>query len=96
MPAKMDQLQRAVIRSKGNDTETKYQVASMFKYIKKLIDYQVPTPPIDVSEDGHKFTCPRCGTKFESEDHVSAFYGCLVCLQRWKEEESEEEENAEE
>lgn len=90
MTAKLDQLQRAVIRSRNNDTKTKYQVASMFTYLKKLIAYQVPTPPIDVSENGHKFTCPRCGTKFDSEDHAEDFNLCYICGQRWREEESEE------
>ena len=89
MIKKLSQLQRAVIRQKVDDIETKYAVAAMFDYLKKLIRYQAPMPPVEVSEDGHQFTCPRCGTKFDSEDHVSDFNGCYVCLQRWKEKEDD-------
>ena len=82
---RLDLMERNVLRSKTDDTKTKYQVVSMFKYIKKLIMYQKPMPPINVSEDGHHFECPRCHTKFETEDHVEDFNGCHICLQRWKE-----------
>ena len=85
MQQKLTQLEKNVLRSKTDDTKTKYQVVSMFQYIKKLIMYQKPMPPINVSEDGHKFECPRCHTKFDSEDHVDDFSGCYICLQRWKE-----------
>ena len=87
MDKKLTQLEKAVIRRKDQDVKTKYQVASMFRYLRKLIAYQVPTPPINVSEDGHKFECPRCGTAFDSEDHVDDFNLCYICGQRWKEEE---------
>ena len=90
MQQKLTQLEKNVLRSKTDDAKTKYQVVSMFKYIKKLILYQVPMPPVNVSEDGHHFECARCGTKFETEDHVDDFYGCHVCLQRWKEGEEDE------
>ena len=86
MTKKLEQLEKAVIRRKNQDIKTKYQVASMFRYIKKLIAYQVPTPPINVSENGHMFECPRCGTAFDSEDHVDDFNLCYICGQRWKEE----------
>lgn len=36
------------------------------------------------SDDGHKFECPRCGTKFDSEDTVDDFNLCYICGQRWK------------
>lgn len=56
----------------------------LFKELKEDISYQVPMKPIEVSEDGHKFTCPRCKTKFDSEDTVDDFNGCYICLQKWK------------
>ena len=87
MMDKLTQLERATVKRRDSDIETTYQVVSMFQYLKKLIRYQVPTPPIDVSEDGHKFTCPRCETKFDSEDTVDEFNLCYICGQRWKEEE---------
>ena len=89
MLKKLEQLEKNVLKSKNDDAKTKYQVVSMFRCIKKLILYQVPMPPVNVSEDGHHFECARCGTKFDSEDHVNDFSGCYVCLQRWKEEENE-------
>lgn len=87
MIKKLSQLEKAVINNKSDDIKTKYQVVSMFKYLQKLIRYQVPTPPINVSEDGHKFECPTCGTKFDSEDTVNDFNLCYICGQRWREEE---------
>lgn len=89
---KLSQLEKQTIRLKNNDVKTKYQVVSMFRYLQKLIRYQVPTPPINVSDDGHKFECPRCGTKFDSEDTVDDFNLCYICGQRWKEEEREGDE----
>ena len=86
---KLTKMEKSTLRSKTDDTKTKYQGVSMFRYIKKLIQYQVPMPPVNVSEDGHQFECPRCGTKFDSEDHVDDFSGCYVCLQRWKDDENE-------
>ena len=91
MVEKLDQLAKAVAKYQGYDVDTSYGVIRMFQYLKKLIRYQVPMPPIDVSEDGHKFTCPRCETKFDSEDTVDEFNLCYICGQRWKEEVSEEE-----
>ena len=81
---KLSQLEKAVIHNKSDDIKTKYQVVSMFKYLQKLIRYQVPTPPVNVSEDGHEFQCPNCGTKFDSEDTVNDFNLCYICGQRWK------------
>lgn len=94
MNDKLIKLEKNTIRSKIDDNQTKYQVVSMFRYLRKLIKYQIPTPPINVSEDGHKFECPNCGTKFDSEDTADDFYGCYICLQRWKEApvETEDEE----
>ena len=89
MIKKLSQLEKAVIHSKNDDIKTKYQVASMFRYLQKLIKYQVPTPPINVSDDGHKFECPTCGTSFDSEDTVDDFNLCYICGQRWKENKEE-------
>lgn len=86
MQQKLTQLEKNVLRSKTDDAQTKYQVVAMFRYLKKLIQYQVPTPPVNVSEDGHKFECPTCGTAFDSEDTVDDFNLCYICGQRWKEE----------
>ena len=92
-PEEMDKtlirLEKNVIRSKSDDNQTKYKVASMFRYLRKLIKYQIPTPPINVSEDGHKFECASCGTKFDSEDTVEEFNLCYICGQRWREEAQE-------
>ena len=84
MIKKLSQLEKAVIHNKSDDIKTKYQVVSMFKYLQKRIKYQAATPPVNVSEDGHKFECPRCGTKFDSEDTVDDFNLCYICGQRWK------------
>lgn len=77
-------IERTIRRSKQTDTVTKFQVAKLFAYVRKLIDYQIPEPPVDVSEDGHKFTCPNCGTAFDSEDTVEEFNLCYICGKRWK------------
>lgn len=81
----IDSLRKATLKQKDSDIKTKYQVLTMFKDIEKLVKYQSPMPPINISEDRHKFECPRCGTKFETEDVVDDFNGCYICLQRWKE-----------
>lgn len=95
MIKKLSQLEKAVIHNKSDDIKTKYQVVSMFRYLRKLIQYQAPMMPINISDDRHKFECPRCGTKFDSEDTVEDFYLCYVCGQRWKENEEIEERGAE-
>ena len=89
MMARLVKLEKNVIRSKTEDNQTKYQVVTLFRYLRELIQYQVPTPPVDVSDDGHKFTCKTCGTRFDSEDTVDEFYLCYVCGQRWKKKEEE-------
>ena len=90
MMVRLTALEKNVMRSKTDDAQTKYQVVAMFRYLKKLIQYQVPTPPVNVSEDGHKFECPTCGTAFDSEDTVDDFNLCYICGQRWKEERKED------
>lgn len=78
-------IETVIMKMRSNDIQTKYKIKSLFTYCRKLINYQVPTPPIDVSEDGHKFTCPTCETAFDTEDHVDDFNLCYICGQRWKE-----------
>ena len=90
MMQKLSKLEKAVIHRKDQDVQTKYQVASMFRYINKLIDYQIPRKPINISDDGHKFECPKCHTAFDSEDTYEDFNLCYICGQRWKEEEKHE------
>lgn len=82
---KLHHLGTAVIQRKDNDYKTKLQVSRMFKYINQLIDYQIPRKPINISDDGHKFECPKCHTAFDSEDTYEDFNLCYVCGQRWKE-----------
>lgn len=86
---KLTQLEKATLKRKDNDTKTKYQVVGMFRYLKKLVKYQIPTPPINVKEDGHQFECPQCHTIFDSEDRVDEFNLCYICGRRWKENEEE-------
>lgn len=84
-------LEKNVRRSKHDDNQTKYQTIALFRDIRGLIEYQIPMPPINVSEDGHQFECPHCHTQFESKDHADDFIGCHICLQRWKEREKDAE-----
>lgn len=90
MTSRLDKMEKALLKSKTDSITVKYEVVGMFRYLKKLIKYQIPTPPIDVSSEGHKFTCPTCRTIFDSEDNVEDFNLCYICGQRWKEDESNE------
>ena len=85
MKDKLHHLGTIVIQNKNNAYKTKLQVSRMFKYINTLIDYQIPIKPINISDDGHKFECPKCHTAFDSEDTYEDFNLCYVCGQRWKE-----------
>ena len=85
MKDKLHHLGTIVIQNKNNDYKTKLQVSRMFKYINTLIVYQIPIKPINISDDGHKFECPKCHTAFDSEDTYEDFNLCYVCGQRWKE-----------
>ena len=89
MTDRLNIMEKYIIHKKNGDAQTKYECVSMFHYLKKLIKYQIPTPPVNVSEDKHKFECPTCGTKFDSEDTVDDFNLCYICGQRWKEEQWE-------
>ena len=86
---KLNAIEQSVICSGYNDVRTKRQLRTFFQYIRKLINYQIPTKAINISDDRHKFECPSCHTKFDSEDVVDDFYLCYVCGQRWKEEEND-------
>ena len=85
MKDKLHHLGTIVIQNKNNDYKTKLQVSKMFKYINTLIDYQIPIKPVNISDNGHKFECPKCHTAFDSEDTYEDFNLCYVCGQRWKE-----------
>ena len=85
MKDRLHHLGTIVIQNKNNDYKTKLQVSRMFKYINTLIDHQIPIKPINISDDGHKFECPKCHTAFDSEDTYEDFNLCYVCGQRWKE-----------
>ena len=76
-----------IVMKRKKDTRTKNLVNKLFNKAISYLEYQKPMPAINVSNNGHYFECPRCHTKFESEDTVDMFNGCYVCLQRWKEEE---------
>ena len=81
----LEKIEKAIVNNGYFDILTKRHVKVMFQYIRRLVQYQIPKPPINVSDDGHKFECPSCHTKFESEDKAEDFYGCHVCQQKWKE-----------
>ena len=82
--AMLDRMRKALSTNPHDDIKTRRQVMIWFKELKEDISYQKPMAPIGVSDDGHKFTCPRCKTAFESEDTVDMFNGCYICLQRWR------------
>lgn len=63
MTKKLTVMEKAVLKQRDNDAKTKYQVVSMFKYIKKLIAYQIPKPPINVSEDGQSSSALPAGRR---------------------------------
>lgn len=86
----LDKIEKAIVNNGYFDILTKRHIKTMFQYIRKLIKHQIPERPINISDDGHKFECPSCHTKFDSEDHVDDFNGCYICLKRWKEEEKGE------
>lgn len=88
---RLKRIEHSIATSGYNDPRTKRQTRALFQYVQKLIAYQIPKPPINIGEDGHKFECARCHTKFDSEDVVDDFYLCYVCGQRWKHDEPEEE-----
>ena len=92
----LDRLGKTLAHNKSDDAKTKYKVLTLFNELKKDISYQKPMDPIDISDGGHKFTCPRCKTAFESEDTVDMFNGCYICLQRWRKKKGNNDDGEEE
>lgn len=81
-------IENQIIKKKSGGIKTKYKIITLFRDIRSLIEYRIPKAPIKVSEDGHEFTCPRCGTNFQTEtdeDTVKDFEVCYVCGQLFKE-----------
>lgn len=84
-----EQLERIIMKKRTSDVKTKYMVASYFAEVRKLINYQIPMPPTDISEDGREFACPRCSERMAIEEgwYVTDFIFCPYCGQRYKGEE---------
>lgn len=81
-------IENQIIKKKSGGVKTKYKIITLFRDTKNLIEYRIPKSPIAVSNDGHEFTCPRCGTQFKTEsneDTVDDFDVCYVCGQLFKE-----------
>lgn len=83
--SEITELEKTILKNRRQKAQLKYQIMTLFSYIKKYVKYQIPMKPIDISEDGHHFTCPRCGEKFESVNTYDEFNLCYICGQRWKE-----------
>lgn len=80
----VDSLEKETRRRRTADIKTQRFLLMLYPSIKKLVKYQVPTPPVQISDDHHHFTCPTCKTRFESEDTAEDFAVCYICGQRWK------------
>ena len=77
-------LKSSILKQKKTEYKTKYQTIALFNDITEAVKYRIPMKPIDVSEDGKIFRCPRCGTLMESEDGTVGDYDlCYVCGQVW-------------
>lgn len=92
---KLEMLEKRVVKSRQNDVKTKYQVAALFRQIRKYVSYQAPMSPINISDDRHLFECPRCNVKFETEGDwtVDDFIFCSACGQKFREVEENEDES---
>lgn len=75
-----DEIRKISIK-RGGDAATKYEIQYMFKYADKLMQYQVPMPPVNVDEDGHYFECARCGQAFRSE-MVAVYLAVMTVVQK--------------
>lgn len=84
-----EQLEQIICKKRTSDVKTKYKVISYFKEIRRLVNYQIPMRPIDISEDGRRFVCPRCDQLYEADEGwtVDDFIFCPQCGQRFKGEE---------
>ena len=87
----LNKIEKAIVTNGYFDILTKRHIKTMFQYIRKLVEHQIPEKPINVKEVGgrYHFECPSCHTKFDSEDPPSDFNGCYICLKRWKENKDE-------
>lgn len=83
----IDALERQIRKSKTTDIQTKYQTISLFKGIKKELNFRIPVSPINIENDGRYFDCPTCNTRFETElDYIASdFKVCPNCGQLFKE-----------
>ena len=81
---KLESIRKIIICNSNADKRTKAQIITLFANVEDFIAYRIPKVPIDISDDGHKFTCSRCKTKFNSEDIVDDFTVCPICGQVWK------------
>lgn len=78
-------LKNSILKQKKTERKTKYQTVALFNDISEAVRYRIPMRPIDISEDGKTFRCPRCKTLIESEDGTVDDYDlCCVCGQIWK------------
>lgn len=78
-------IEKQSIARTGKDAKTKYQLMLMFGVIKDAIGYRTAKKPIDISNDGHDFTCPACKEKIHCiEDTWDKFDVCPCCGQVWK------------
>jgi uncharacterized Zn-finger protein len=81
-----EQLEKVIMKKQTTDKKTKWMVSSYFREVRRLINYQIPMPPTDISEDGREFACPRCSQRMAIEDgwYVTDFIFCPYCGQRYK------------
>ena len=84
-------IEKEIRRKRTNDTLTKFKTLKILEAIKKLVLLQIPMPPINISEDGYRFTCAHCGQDFESTWRADEVTICPECGQRWKETDKGEE-----
>lgn len=70
-------LETTMCHKRYNDAKTKYQLITLFRGIKDCVQYRIPTPPINVSEDERYFQCPRCEMMYETElDYKAKDFNC--------------------
>lgn len=75
---------RKVCEGKGNNGGTLYGIRYMFKYIERVMQYQVIMPP--AVEGSGRFICPRCNQGMIAESGTVDDYAfCPLCGQKWRE-----------
>ena len=78
-------VKNSILKQKKTERKTKYQTVALFNDVAESIRYRIPMKPIDISEDGKTFRCPRCKILIESEEGTVNDYDlCYVCGQIWK------------